>query len=53
MTDWHLAARNVEQARECLRQLMERLPDTEFALAAAQRLARLDEPHPKELDPKE
>lgn len=53
MTDWHLASGKVEEARHCLKRLTECLPDTEFSLAAAQRLARLDAPELKKLDPKQ
>jgi tetratricopeptide (TPR) repeat protein len=42
MADWHLAiGRNAEAARRNLENVLELLPDTEFALGAAQRIAHL------------
>lgn len=45
MADWHLEiGRDREAARRCLERVIERLPNTEFAANAAQRIAHLGAP---------
>jgi tetratricopeptide (TPR) repeat protein len=45
MADWYLAVgRDREGAERCFNRILERLPDTEFSLGAAQRLAHLASP---------
>lgn len=42
LADWHLKyGKDIEAARRALQQMMDLLPDTEFALAASQRIAHL------------
>ena len=42
LADWHLKkAADVDSAREALRKIVERFPDTEYALRAEQRIAHL------------
>jgi hypothetical protein len=44
LADWHLKkAVDVDSAREALRKIVERFPETEFALRAEQRIAHLEE----------
>src|SRR5205085_373807 len=45
MADWHLKyGQDVEAARESLQKVIDTFPDTEYALVAAQRIARLSSP---------
>ncbi len=44
LADWHLKARDREAARRAFEEVVRLLPDTEFALAAAQRIAHLGNP---------
>jgi tetratricopeptide (TPR) repeat protein len=45
MADWHLAVgRDIEAARGALQKILELLPETEYALGAAQRIAHLSSP---------
>ena len=41
MADWHLKAGERDAAERWLEEVIERLPDTEFALSAEQRIAHL------------
>jgi tetratricopeptide (TPR) repeat protein len=41
MADWYLEARDRDGARRCLEQIQQVLPDSEFALGAANRIAHL------------
>jgi len=46
MADWYLQlAKDRDGARRCLEQITQLLPDTEFALGAANRIAHLVNPH--------
>lgn len=45
LTDWHLKVnQDLEGARRALEQIVQRFPDTEYALGAAQRIAHLSSP---------
>jgi tetratricopeptide (TPR) repeat protein len=45
MADWHLkVGQDAEAARQNLQEIIDRFPDTEFALGAAQRIAHLGSP---------
>lgn len=45
MADWHLKiAHDSQAARRCLQRIVDHLPDTEFSLGAAQRIAHLASP---------
>ncbi len=45
LADWQLKyARDIDAARRALQQMIDLLPDTEFALAASQRIAHLNDP---------
>jgi tetratricopeptide (TPR) repeat protein len=53
MADWHLAVTgDREAAKLWLEKIPELLPDSEYALGAAQRIAHLDSPDIELLDPK-
>lgn len=53
MADWHMSvAGDREAARAWLQRIIDLLPDTEFSLGAAQRIAHLEAPEPGAFDPK-